>query len=202
MRRRLPRRGVPGGCSVRGAAAGTRRGARFPRGAAAEVRCCRPGAGATLHGRCNPVIVTTDHSPHVSPCIGCSVLLGALRATVVRPFQRLPAVHATLLAEAGGACLRACHASCIERRGPCSPRAARVCGLPTTALPAAPAALLALHPGAAMYPSVNKHLLRRAVLSTEVRRGGGGPFLGGGPDTCGAAQNTERVQLAARHTRP
>jgi hypothetical protein len=32
----------------------------------------------------------------------CSVLLGALRAAVTRPFQRLPAVHAAFLAEAGG----------------------------------------------------------------------------------------------------
>lgn len=32
-----------------------------------------------------------------------------------------------------------------------------------------PAALLALHPGAAMYPAANKQLTRRAVLSTTVR---------------------------------
>ncbi|KAL4434021.1 hypothetical protein ABPG75_000462 [Micractinium tetrahymenae] len=57
-----------------------------------------------------------------------SVLLSTLSATITRPFQRLPAVHAVFLAEA---------------------------------------ALLALHPGAAMYPAVNKQVTRRATLATS-----------------------------------
>lgn len=70
----------------------------------------------------------------------------------------------------------------------CPPVAACVLLAPAHAIPASPAslssvpppvphrrtsallsaALLALHPGAAMYPAVNKHLARRAVLSTEA----------------------------------
>lgn len=40
----------------------------------------------------------------IPPLWPCSVLLGALRAAVNRPFQRLPAVHAVFLAEAGRHC--------------------------------------------------------------------------------------------------
>lgn len=58
-----------------------------------------------------------------SPCPPCSVLLSTLRATITRPFQRLPAVHAVFLAEAGlctqllqgtGCCLRLGSSQCNE----------------------------------------------------------------------------------------
>lgn len=59
------------------------------------------------------LFVDSDVCACVSVCV-CSVLLGALRAAVVRPFQRLPAVHAVFLAEAGGCTARAelCGLSC------------------------------------------------------------------------------------------
>ena len=57
------------------------------------------------------------------------MLLGALRNALAVPFQRLPAVHGLLAAEA---------------------------------------ALVVQHPGAPMYPPLNKFLLRRAVLDLQV----------------------------------
>ena len=60
-----------------------------------------------------------------------------MRTAIAAPFQRLPAVHAVLCAEA---------------------------------------AVLAVHPGAPMYPVVNKYLLKRPSLDLQVRlqRGCGG----------------------------
>lgn len=48
-----------------------------------------------------PARECAEPMPSTAPLLCCSVLLGALRAAVTRPFQRLPAVTAVFLAEAG-----------------------------------------------------------------------------------------------------